>query len=131
VDVSSLKDKRILLIEDDKLTFLFIKQAFKLTQAKLFHASSGEDALNMLANEQYDLILTDIQLPGINGRELLSQIYALHPAIKIVAHTASRNIELENTMLSAGCNGFIRKPYTPEDLFEELAKHLTNNAQTE
>lgn len=119
VDYSGLKDKHILLIEDDHLTYLFLKQVFKIAGVQLTHASTGTKAIDEVKKKVFDAIITDIQLPDINGFELIIQLRNVTSA-PVITQTASRNPELEEEALKAGSTAFLFKPYKQDKLFELL-----------
>ncbi|MBQ4835840.1 response regulator [Pseudoalteromonas luteoviolacea] len=96
------------------------EQGFK----ELTQASNGEEALNALSNKHYDLIVTDWNMPKINGVELIKKM-KLNPALrhtKIIMLTGDTTPEKILEMKELGVNGYISKPFTPELLTELVIK---------
>ena len=73
--VNKWKDKVILIAEDEKINFLFLKAIFKGTGAKILWAKNGEETVELCrTNKDVDIILMDIKMPGINGLDATRQI---------------------------------------------------------
>jgi DNA-binding response OmpR family regulator len=124
VNFTKLKGKKILLVEDDRLTFLFIKQVFKFSDTDIDHVSTGKEAFAKISERTYDLILMDIQLPDQRGTDLAISIRKLNHSIPIIAQTASRNPDEKENAIDAGCTDFILKPYKPTELYAIIEKYL-------
>jgi len=123
-----LKDKSILLVDDDvfniKLTTMILEGWGVKTDAAL----SGNEALKMIAKKEYDLILTDIHMPDMSGIELTRKIRSMpdinKASIPIVAITANiMKDELDHYMKS-GMDDYVLKPYREAELFSKLADQL-------
>ncbi len=91
-------------------------------------ASSGEMALKMLADRQFDLILADIKMPGMDGLELLELIKRETPAITIVMMTAFGSIDVAVDAMKNGAYDFITKPFDHDALVLRLQKALERSA---
>jgi two-component system chemotaxis response regulator CheY len=92
---------------------------------KITEASSGFEALRLLPRESYDLIVTDINMPDINGLELVSfvksnEAYRSIPLIIISTESSDRDREKG---LSLGANAYLVKPFEPDDLLQ-IARDL-------
>jgi two-component system chemotaxis response regulator CheY len=97
-----------------------------LIDVKIIQASNGFEALRLLPREQVNLILTDINMPDINGLELLSFVrsnphYKELPVVIISTEGSQKDIEKG---LSMGANEYIVKPFTPEYLLEVVGRFL-------
>jgi len=116
---------RILLIDDDRLQL-------QLTTAMLEHPNlmvtachHPDEVFKHLKEEKYDLLLTDIQMPAMNGFDLLKAIRKEHPTIPIVALTARNDMD-ETQFRSHGFAGCLNKPFTQKELMQllsEVCKH--------
>jgi CheY-like chemotaxis protein len=120
-----LKDKRILIVEDDEMNFIYLSQIFKIFQCNIFRAKNGNTALRMAKEENFDVILMDIQLPDINGLEVTKQIRQFDLKTPIIAQTAGRAPDETEEALESGCNDVLIKPYTINDLSTAINKVLT------
>jgi two-component system, chemotaxis family, chemotaxis protein CheY len=122
---------RILLVEDSYSMRAFVRSALESDPARLgeievVEASSGFDALRLLPRGPYDLVITDINMPDINGLELVqfirkSEMHKATPVLLISTQSAERDRERG---LSLGADAYLTKPFTPELLRQETARLL-------
>jgi two-component system cell cycle response regulator len=117
----------VILIVDDvpinlKLTGLLLRREGYLVET----ASGGEEALALLGRLKCDLILTDVQMPGINGYELTRRVRQdprLHK-LPVVAITASGAEGGEQIAFEAGCNGYLTKPIDTRTIATRIREYL-------
>lgn len=102
--------KSVLIIEDDKGARLALSKAITKWGYNVLQAKNGQDGVKIAKNENVDLILCDIQLPGINGLEVLEQIQKMNSNISIVMMTAFGSIEKAVKALKLGAIEFMEKP---------------------
>jgi len=119
-----LSGKRILVVEDDELNFIYLKQIFKLTKGDITRAKNGNEALDYARNNTYDIILMDIQLPDISGNEVTKKIRIYDSHTPIIAQTASRTPDDTDNCIEAGCTEVLVKPFTIRELSNILAKYI-------
>ncbi|QJB56506.1 hybrid sensor histidine kinase/response regulator [Pseudodesulfovibrio sp. zrk46] len=127
---------RVLLVEDDERNRLLFSLFLKGTEYQLHMAESGEQALEMYRAAPYDLILMDIEMPGMDGFETTEAIRQYEQdngleAKPIVAVTAHAIKETEDRCKETGCNGYVTKPVTKERLREEVAAYLDQSSSEE
>jgi two-component system chemotaxis response regulator CheY len=122
---------RILVVEDSDSMRSFVRTALEAapdyaTTVEVVEASSGFDALRLLPRGPYDLVITDINMPDINGLELISFIRKseLHRATPVLIISTQSSERDRERGLSLGANGYIVKPFTPEVLREEARRFL-------
>lgn len=125
----SLEGMHILMVEDDRINQFVGKQIIqKKGQADLDIASNGEEALQMLKTKNYDLILMDLLLPGMDGYELARQIREnpnggiMNPKIPIIVLTADAFMETKTKAFEAGVNDFITKPVDIAKLLSAITR---------
>ena len=130
-EISGLKDKRILLCEDNPLNAKIAKTLLENKGMKVDLASNGKVGLDRFATSQphtYDLILMDMRMPVMDGLETAKAIRALSreeaKKIPIVAMTANAYDEDIKACLEAGMNAHLAKPVDPTAMYEEIAKQL-------
>lgn len=123
VDWSS---KTILLAEDEENNYKFVQAALKKTKVNLLRAHNGQEAIDMFSNNKsnIDIILMDIQMPGMNGYEATQKIKNITEDIPIIAQTAFAMAGGKIKCFEAGCDGYISKPYKAKDLIETISKYL-------
>lgn len=134
--IANGKAKKVLLVEDNFLnTQLAIDTLKSFNNALIInHAENGQLALKMFAEEEYDIILMDIQMPVMDGYETTVKIRALNPPknkIPILAMTAHAFKEEQDRCLQFGMDAYITKPFDPERLMREMNKllELKNESQ--
>ena len=90
---------------------------------------NGEDAIEHMRKNSYDLILMDVHLPGINGTEATEEIRKFNSTVPIIALTAISLNENREMLLSYGMNEVITKPFLPEKFYEIVTEYLTNKKE--
>ena len=119
------KDKRILIVEDDQLSIRFLTTVLKDSQADLLYAKSGKEAVNKVREHQdLDLILMDVQLPGMSGNEAASRIRQFNDKIPIIAQTAHAMSEDRMKSIDAGCDDYITKPIDISLLLNKISEYI-------
>lgn len=119
----------ILIVDDSPVMRSFIRKAISLTGLDVgdcYEAGNGEDALRSLAGQWVDLILTDINMPEMNGEELIARLEAddlLRSIPVIVVSTDATQGRVERLM-TMGARGYVTKPFLPETLRDEVEKVL-------
>ena len=121
---------RVLIVEDSLSMRTFVRSALEAEtgfgEVEVVEASSGFDALRLLPRGPYDLVITDINMPDINGLELVqfirkSERHRETPILLISTQSSERDRERG---LSLGANAYLAKPFTPELLRQEAARFL-------
>lgn len=89
-------------------------------------AWSGEEGIDVTINERPDLVIMDVQLPGMDGLETTKRIRELEAdgGVPIVALTSCTMVGDREKALKAGCTGYIEKPINPETFISEIEKYL-------
>jgi CheY-like chemotaxis protein len=119
-------DYRILIVEDRKENWMVLQRILESVGFQVKVAESGEEGVRLFTAWQPDLIWMDLRLPGIDGLEASRQIRQLQGGTrtKIVALSASAFSTDRDEVLAAGLDGFLRKPYRPEEIFDCMATLL-------
>ncbi len=118
--------KRILVIEDNETNMYLIGFILKKNGHEVIEARSGEEGVELAVKEKPDLILMDIQLPGIDGLEATRRIRESEADRKapIIALTSYAMTGDREKSLAAGCTGYIEKPINPDTFMGEMEKYL-------
>ena len=118
-------NKSILIVEDTETSNRFYNAALSRTNAKLLWAIDGEEALVKLKdNNDIDVVLLDLNLPGISGFEVLKKIRKTDNRISVIVQTAYVLSGEEAACYELGANDFITKPIMLDQLLTSLEKHL-------
>jgi len=116
-----LKDKIILIAEDEEVNFIYLKYLLKDSEAEILWAKNGEEAINIAkSNPDISLILMDFKLPKIDGFEATKIIKSMYPNVPIIAQTAYAMSDERQNAMEAGCDGYVSKPIKIEELQELL-----------
>ncbi len=121
---SNLKDKKILIVEDERSNFVLIQSYLMKSDADLTWAHSGNIAIEYCKNQHYDLILLDIKMPIIDGYETFRQIKKINSQYIIIAQTAFASAEERIRIATTGFNDFIIKPYSKDELIHKISNFL-------
>lgn len=119
VDFHNLK---VLIVEDDDMNFIYLKQIFKIIGCELTRVKTGQMAIESCKNAEFDIIMMDIQLPDINGYDVTKAIRECNSDVPIIAQTASKNPEDHDKAIESGCNFVIVKPFKIDDIRNLLQK---------
>ena len=119
--------RRILVVEDNEDSMYLTRFILRKNDYEVIEARTGEDGVELAIKEKPDLILMDIQLPGIDGLEATKRIRAsgADGEIPIIALTSYAMTGDRESALKAGCTGYIEKPINPETFMDELRKYMS------
>ncbi len=118
--------KRILVVEDHEDNRQILRDLLASADFTMIEAWDGEAALKVAAAERPDLILMDIQLPGIDGYEVTRRLKA-DPALRAIPIIAVTSYALsgdEAKARAAGCDAYVTKPYSPRQLLAKIREYL-------
>jgi len=118
-------DKKVLVVEDNKINQLITRKILEKNKMICDVADNGNIAINKTKDNDFDLILMDIHMPGISGIEATKQIREFNTKIPIVALTAVTLDDNLDEFYNNGFNDIIPKPYKTEEFFTKLHKALS------
>ena len=119
--------KRILVVEDDKESYLLIQEILSPLNFEIHHVGDGKDAVDFIRmNPEIQLVLMDMKLPYMNGDEATVAIRKFNQDILIIAQTAYAMLGDKEKAIEAGCNDYITKPLEYKKLQELVMAHLLN-----
>ncbi len=117
-----MKEFNLLLIDDEEIQLTSLKAYLGRRGYNIFTASSGEEGLRIARENLIDIVLTDYQMPGWNGRDVVKNIKKLNPEIEIVVMTAYGTIETAVTLMKEGAYDYLTKPINLDELDTVLAR---------
>lgn len=131
------EDLLMLVIDDEPMNQMMMKKIFE-RDYHVASAASGEEGLSFLENNVPDIILLDLNMPGIDGEETYSRIKTMESvsSVPVVFLTADDDRDVERRLFRAGVMDFVRKPFDPEIVRERVhriteLRRLQNFLQTE
>jgi len=104
---------------------LALEDSLRLQGYEVVSAASGEEALEFLRSQRFDLLLTDQAMPGLSGIELAEATARIHPDVPIVLLTGSSDVELAKASLQRGASDFVTKPVNIRELPIVIERNLT------
>ncbi|WP_397446148.1 ATP-binding protein [Polaribacter sp. R77954] len=122
----NFKDKKVLLVEDNQINVMVGKQILEKAGLTVDVAYDGLQAVKMVKTNKYHIVLMDIQMPVMDGYTSSVEIRKFNTKIPIIALSASVFMEVKNKIYENGMNGFIFKPFDPEDLLHQIQKLMLN-----
>lgn len=121
-------DVTILLVDENPINIRVLHQSLR-DIGRLLFAISGIDALKILEDHRIDLVLLDINMPGLSGFDTCSEIKRRWPDIPVVFVTSHQDVETEVKALASGGIDFIQKPINPPAIQARVRAHLTMKLQ--
>ena len=121
--------KRVLVVEDNRINRLVAVQILRRMSVEAAEASSGPEALQLLAEHDFDLVLMDVQMPGMDGLETSRRIRAGEESVRnaqipIIAMTAYAGAEDERACYDAGMDNYVAKPLNMERFMQTVRTAL-------
>ena len=118
--------KSLMIVDDSATMRKIIMRTVRMSGLEFDsteEAGNGKEALEKLSNGPVDIMLCDINMPEMNGMELVKKIRELDSCVdmKIIMVSTESSQELINNIISDGANGYITKPFTPEKFQEKLS----------
>jgi len=120
-------NKTVMIVEDNKINQMITKKILEKKKMVCTVVDNGMDAIKYAKEEDFDIILMDIHMPGISGIEATKKIREFNKTVPIIALTAITIEENLEDFYKAGFNEFIPKPFKAEDFFEKINRVLRSN----
>jgi YesN/AraC family two-component response regulator len=118
------KTKKVLIVDDDPQILDVLKDLLSQLFDKVTTAINGEDAIKSYQNGKFDLVITDIRMPKMDGIELSHRIRELNSEQAIIVASAHNDSEYLMDLISLGVNDFVLKPFDMEQFYKKLVKVL-------
>jgi CheY-like chemotaxis protein len=123
---SSHKSKTILIIDDEEIVINICEMMLKRFGHKVLKAHSGYEGLQLFKANKFkiDLIISDLNMPEMDGQELMNELRRIDPYVKVILSSGELTEKVEKIANNSGFNGFIVKPYNMNTLCEKMAEVL-------
>ena len=129
----SLKDLRILLVDDSELNRMIVEKFLESKEMYCTPAENGRAALELITRQKFDVILTDLKMPEVDGYEFIQKLEeiddALHRSIPVIALTGSLYAQEGEELRKKGFSDYLLKPFNQEELFTSLLKQTQKFAE--
>ena len=120
----------ILLVDDDKVFRASMSTLLEYEGYRVESATCGSEALEMVSARRFDLVISDLRMPGTDGLELLPQLLSIHPDLLVIMVTGFATVESAITAIQRGAFDFVRKP-CPHDEFVLTVRRALDRVQGE
>jgi len=131
-----LKGAKILLVEDNKINQLVVRQFLEKWNAQLEIADNGQEGLELIRDKKhYDLVLMDLEMPLLNGYQATKKVREIDEPyfqqLPILALTASALQNVRNKVRAVGMNDYISKPFHPSEFYQKITFYLKTPEEQE
>ncbi|MEW6086860.1 MAG: response regulator [bacterium] len=114
----------ILIVDDDSAIHFVYKELFgKIKEYNLILTKNGLEAMDKMASNKIDLIITDIKMPGMHGIELIQQVRKIDQNMPIIVCTAFQYMKNDYELVNANLAAYVTKPFK-NDQFKELVRNI-------
>jgi DNA-binding NtrC family response regulator len=117
-----MNKKKILVIDDEEIVRTSCNRTLAPAGFEVRLARNGVEGLKILEEETFDLVLTDLKMPDMDGIEVLSKIKEGWPAMEVIIITGYQTVDTAVKAIKLGAFDYIEKPFTPDGLITAVAK---------
>jgi two-component system response regulator FlrC len=114
---------RVLIVEDDIGLREALVDTLALAKIQYLEAGSGEEALSLLDHDTVDMVVTDVNMPGMDGHALLAQLRQRYPMLPVALITAYGQVERAVDAIRQGAVDYLMKPFDPSQLIELIGRY--------
>lgn len=119
-----MSTRKILIVDDNPNMSTLLSDILEIFEFEGFHAEDGNEALERLRSEKYDMVFTDLRMPRMDGYDLLQAIKNEHPRMPVVVVTGYSVEEGQDLLLSEKADGFLHKPFKVNEIESILTQLL-------
>jgi len=116
---------RILVIDDEAIVRVSCQRALAPESYDVEATSRGDEALKRLAEENFDIVLTDLKMPDMDGIEVLKKIKESWPQLVVIIITGYGTVSTAVQAIKLGAFDYIEKPFTPDDIIAIVKRAVT------
>lgn len=122
---------KILIVDDEKTARISLRDILRLEGYAVEAVDSGQAALEQIGKEDFDLMLLDIRMPGMDGIEVLRHVVEAAPHILVILLTAHGSLESAVEALRFGAHDYLIKPSSPQEILSSVAAGLARRAESQ
>jgi len=124
---------RVLIVDDEKRLAFSLGQTLELDfpACRVDTASSGEEALSVLASNTYDLIIADVRMPGVSGLDLIRGVRYLDASVPIILMTGYGSASLRRQAATLGVDHYVDKPFDVDNLIAMVGELLPDRGEVD
>jgi len=114
----------ILVVDDEPVIRVGLSRILEAHAFVVDSANNGHAAIEMLQQKEYDLIITDLKMPGMSGFEVLAAVKSIQPDVPVIMITGFATVETAVEAMKCGAVDYIVKPFTPDQILEKVTRSL-------
>lgn len=122
---------KILIVDDEKASRKSLKDILRLEGYSVTAKENGEDAVEALESDDFDLMLLDLKMPGMSGLDVLEKTVEISSRTKIIMLTAHGSLESAIEALRHGAHDYLIKPAAPNDILASVERGITSGSEDE
>lgn len=122
---------KILVVDDEEVVLLSIRKVFKSREYDLDTVQSPQLGLAMMESRSYDVVITDLMMPGMNGLEFLERVRQMDKSVRVIMITGYATMRTALQSMRRGAFDFIAKPFTKQELSNVVHRAMKRGAMTE
>jgi two-component system, OmpR family, response regulator len=120
---------QVLVVDDEPGVASFVARGLRAKGFAVDTASGGAEALDMIGERRYELVLLDLRMPGVNGVVVLKQLMRRRPELKVMVVSAAADTQIKVRCLELGAADFLAKPFELAELVARVGAHVRRAAQ--
>ncbi|MGY3212791.1 PAS domain S-box protein [Mucilaginibacter sp. HD30] len=121
--IQNIAGMEVLVVDDNKMNLLIASKFLKRWHVNVDEAINGKEAVKIVAQKRYDLIIMDLQMPLMNGFEATQKIREFNTQVPIIALTADAMPETYDKAIACGMNDYLTKPFVPDTFFSKVSSY--------
>jgi two-component system NtrC family response regulator len=116
----------ILVVDDEPNYLVVLSELLRDEGFEVFTAPGGAEALDIARNNDLDMVITDMQMPGMSGMELLTELKKLNDELPVLIITAYAEVHKAVTAMQAGAYSYLAKPFSNDELIVTINKAVAH-----
>jgi DNA-binding NtrC family response regulator len=119
---------KVLIVDDDIHVRNIVKEMLSLMDHSCHLASDGAEALSKTDEERYDAVITDVQMPRMDGITLTRELHKRNPSLPVMVMTGFADVDISNKEISSSKGVIISKPFTAEEFFSSFNEMMRSSS---
>jgi len=125
------KSGKILVVDDEEVVLLSVRKVFKHSNYEIDTVQSPQLGLAMMESRKYDVIITDLMMPGMNGLEFLQHVQKMDKSVRVIMITGYATMRTALQSMRSGAFDFLAKPFTKAELSNVMHRAMQRGAMTD
>jgi DNA-binding NtrC family response regulator len=121
---------RILIIDDEEVVCSSCERFLKEEGYDVRTVFSGRDGIRLIDENNYDIVITDLKMPGMSGMDILDYIKKGYPGMRVIMMTGYSTAANAEESLRRGASGYIQKPFAPSELLSVIVETLKKQVES-